>query len=43
MQSVSDQTVHVVNLNGRNFAKEHEKKADECWQHSFWSDETKIN
>ena len=26
-----------------NFAKEHEKKPDEYWQHILWSDETKIN
>lgn len=25
------------------FAKEHEKKPDEYWQHFLWSDETKLN
>ena len=25
-----------------SFAKEHENKTNECWEHIFWSDETKI-
>uniref|UniRef100_A0A4W6D9E8 Uncharacterized protein n=1 Tax=Lates calcarifer TaxID=8187 RepID=A0A4W6D9E8_LATCA len=42
MKSACTNGIQEENHYSQNFAKEHEKKPNEYWQHTVWPDETKI-